>query len=89
MEVLYNSTRSTGNPVKASTAILKGLSDDGAITDVSEMEIAMRNTMMKQADKAYFLCDSSKLGTRYTFEFCKVTDVTGVICDKPLPDFTE
>ena len=31
MEVLYNSTRSTGNPVKASEAILKGLSDDGGL----------------------------------------------------------
>ncbi|MBP3350948.1 MAG: threonine synthase [Lachnospiraceae bacterium] len=31
MEVLYNSTRSAGNPVKASTAILKGLSDDGGL----------------------------------------------------------
>ena len=31
MEVLYNSTRSAGSPVKASTAILKGLSDDGGL----------------------------------------------------------
>lgn len=31
MEVLYNSTRSKGNPVKASEAILKGLSDDGGL----------------------------------------------------------
>ncbi len=31
MEVLYNSTRSAGNPVKASIAILKGLSDDGGL----------------------------------------------------------
>lgn len=31
MEVLYNSTRSTGSPVKASMAILKGLSDDGGL----------------------------------------------------------
>ena len=31
MEVLYNSTRSAGNPVNASTAILKGLSDDGGL----------------------------------------------------------
>ena len=30
-EVLYNSTRSTGAPVKASEAILKGLSDDGGL----------------------------------------------------------
>ncbi len=31
MEVLYNSTRSNGSPVKASEAILKGLSDDGGL----------------------------------------------------------
>ncbi len=31
MEVFYNSTRSKGNPVKASEAILKGLSDDGGL----------------------------------------------------------
>ena len=31
MEVLYNSTRSNGTKVKASEAILKGLSDDGGL----------------------------------------------------------
>ncbi len=31
MEILYNSTRTNGNPVKASEAILKGLSDDGGL----------------------------------------------------------
>ena len=31
MEVLYSSTRSKGNPVKASEAILKGLADDGGL----------------------------------------------------------
>ncbi|MDO4302618.1 MAG: threonine synthase [Bacillota bacterium] len=31
MEVLYNSTRSKGKPIKASEAILKGLSDDGGL----------------------------------------------------------
>lgn len=31
MEVYYNSTRSKGKPVKASEAILKGLSDDGGL----------------------------------------------------------
>ena len=31
MEVLYNSTRSKGNPVKASEAILKGLAEDGGL----------------------------------------------------------
>lgn len=31
MEISYNSTRSKGNPVKASEAILKGLSEDGGL----------------------------------------------------------
>ncbi len=31
MEVLYSSTRSKGKPIKASEAILKGLSDDGGL----------------------------------------------------------
>ncbi|MDE6925878.1 MAG: threonine synthase, partial [Acetatifactor sp.] len=31
MEVLYKSTRSDGSPVKASQAILKGLSEDGGL----------------------------------------------------------
>ena len=31
MEVLYKSTRSNKAPVKASEAILKGLSDDGGL----------------------------------------------------------
>ncbi|MBQ7925272.1 MAG: threonine synthase, partial [Lachnospiraceae bacterium] len=31
MQVLYNSTRSTGDAVTASQAILKGLSDDGGL----------------------------------------------------------
>ena len=31
MEVLYKSTRSSGSPVRASQAILKGLSEDGGL----------------------------------------------------------
>lgn len=31
MEIIYNSTRTKGNPVTASQAILKGLSDDGGL----------------------------------------------------------
>ena len=31
MEILYHSTRTEGNPVTASKAILKGLADDGGL----------------------------------------------------------
>lgn len=67
----------------------KGLSDDGYLTDVSEDEISMRTAMLRQAKNSYFLCDSSKLGTGCTFTLCHAKDVTDILCDAPLPDFTE
>ena len=65
----------------------KGLSEDGILTDVSESEISIRKVMIKQAKKSYFLCDSSKLESTYTFKLCNARNVTDIICDKPLPDF--
>jgi len=67
----------------------KGLSEDGILTDVSESEISMRKQMMKHANKIYFLCDSTKLGETYTFRLCEAKDITEIICDKELPDFSE
>lgn len=66
----------------------KGLSNDGVLTDVSELEISMRKNMMRQANKTYLLCDSSKLGAKYTFKLCDAIDITEIICDQSLPDFT-
>ena len=54
------------------------------ITDVSENEISMRTTMIKQARNSYFLCDASKLGNTYVFHLCHKSEVTKVICDQPL-----
>lgn len=65
----------------------KGLSDEGILTDVSELEISIRKIMMKQSNKTYFLCDSSKMGNTYTFQLCNADNVTDIICDKELPDF--
>ncbi len=62
----------------------KGLSEDGSITDVSEDEISMRTVMLRQAQRSYFLCDSSKLGCTYAFHFGNAEDVTEIICDKPI-----
>ncbi len=61
------------------------LSLDGEISDVSEVETALRRTMLSRARKKVFLCDSSKLGDRRTFVVCKKEDLTEIICDKPLP----
>ncbi len=52
MEVLYKSTRSNGNPVKASTAILKGLSDDGGLF-VPDHIPAMDKSLAELAQMSY------------------------------------
>jgi len=64
----------------------KGLSNEGILTDVSEMEISIRRTMMNHAKNNYFLCDSSKIGSIYTFQLCDSSEVTRIICDKELPE---
>lgn len=52
MEVLYNSTRSKGNPVKASEAILKGLSDDGGLF-VPDHIPALDKSLMELSKMSY------------------------------------
>ena len=65
----------------------KGLSEEGTLTDVSEAEISILKLMMKQSKNTYFLCDSSKLGKKYTFKLCEAEDVTQILCDHDLPNF--
>ena len=52
MEILYNSTRSGGAQVKASEAILKGLSEDGGLF-VPERIPALDKTLEELADMTY------------------------------------
>ena len=52
MEILYSSTRSKGNPVKASEAILKGLSEDGGLF-VPERIPALDKSLEEVADMTY------------------------------------
>ena len=61
------------------------LSNEGEISDVSEVETALRRVMLTRARRRVFLCDSSKLGDRRTFVVCNKDDVTDIICDKKLP----
>ena len=65
----------------------KGITSDGTITDVSDLENSMRRLMMKQAKDMYFLCDASKWNAKYAFTLCKADEVTEIICDKPLDQF--
>ena len=65
----------------------KALSEQGYITDVSENEIALRQTMLRQSRRSYFLCDDSKLGQCSTFALCHVSEISEVISNVPLPEF--
>lgn len=67
----------------------KGLSRDGFLTDVSEQEISIRRIMLEQSQNSYFLCDSSKLDSKYSFTLCRAEEVTGILCDEGLEEFFE
>lgn len=54
---------------------------DEVISDYSEAEAYLRRTLLQQSAKKYFLCDSTKLGKRFTYVICKRTDVTEIITD--------
>jgi len=62
-----------------------GYSQDGVISDSSEREAAVKKAMMKNAAKSYFLCDSSKIGKKFTFTICSAKDVAGIIRETPQP----
>ena len=65
----------------------KGLSPQGILTDVSEMEISIRQTMLRHAENSYLLCDSSKVGQKYAFTLCRAKELTQIFSDKTLPEF--
>lgn len=63
----------------------QAISNDGEITDASEEETSLRKVMLSKAKKKIFLCDSSKVGLKYTFTVCKKKQVDIIICDEKLP----
>ena len=63
----------------------QAISDEGEITDASEEESSLRQKMLAQAKKKIFLCDSTKVGRKYTFTVCGKDEIDHIICDKKLP----
>lgn len=57
----------------------QSLTADGCITGVSDIGILIRQYMIRQASRQYFLCNEEKIGTTSTFMLCKTSDITGVI----------
>ena len=73
MQVLYQSTRGKGEPVTASQAILKGLSDDGGLfvpTSIPKLDVPMEKlSKMTYQETAYEVM--SRLLTDFTEEELK------------------
>jgi DeoR/GlpR family transcriptional regulator of sugar metabolism len=63
----------------------QAISEIGVISDASESETSLRQIMLSQAKKKIFLCDSSKIGLKYTFTVCNKDEIDEIICDKKLP----
>ncbi len=59
----------------------RGVSADGIITDSSYEETAIRRVMLKNAEKCYFLCDSSKLGKKYMNRICSLDEIEAILCE--------
>lgn len=60
---------------------VKALSDDGVISDCSTEEIAIRKSMLNNAQKIVLLCDSSKFGFRAPFKQCHLESVDYLISE--------
>lgn len=63
----------------------QAISNNGEITDASEEETSLRKVMLSKAKKKIFLCDSTKVGLKYTFTVCNKDQVDTIICDEKLP----
>lgn len=59
----------------------QGISETGVICDHSEAETTVRQWMIRNAGKKYYLFDSSKLGKSFAFRICDAGQVDGIITD--------
>lgn len=57
----------------------RGYIENGYITDSSLEEATVKKAMIKNADKTFYLCDSSKKNRKYMYNVCSTKDVNGVI----------
>lgn len=62
-----------------------GLSAQGRMSDPSIEECHLRQVMLQKAKQKFLLCDSSKLNKVYFYDMGDISQLDGVISDKPLP----
>lgn len=65
----------------------KGLTNEGYLTDTFREENDIRREMMKYAKKRVALIDSSKIGKKYLYNLCHISEIDEIICEEELPDY--
>ena len=63
----------------------RAIDDNGVITDLNEPETAVRQAMLKNTNKAVFLCDDTKFGKKSAFKVCNAEELHGIVTNI-LPD---
>jgi DeoR/GlpR family transcriptional regulator of sugar metabolism len=58
---------------------VKGVTDDGTLTDADELEAEVKRSMIAQSQEPVLLLDDSKLGARGQNAIARVTDVSTVL----------
>jgi len=61
----------------------RGLTEDGKMTDVSAEEMNIRKAMFEQSKKRILLCDDTKIGNTYFYNFGNAKDVDAIISNVP------
>ena len=64
----------------------RGVTEDGQMTDRAIEEANLRRVMFSSCKKKILLCDSSKLGKTCFYNMGHVSELDGIISEKPLPD---
>ena len=59
----------------------RGYIEDGYITDSSVEEATVKRAMMNNAERSFYLCDSSKKNKKYMYNICAASDVAGIISE--------
>ena len=60
----------------------QGISEDGVISDNSELETVLRRLMIKNSNKSVYIYDNSKYGKKFAFKLCTSDEITHIITDR-------
>ena len=67
----------------------RGITEEGYLTDSDKEENDIRREMMKYSERKVALIDSSKIGKKYLYNLCHVSELDEIISDEELPEYIQ